>query len=103
MAGINTYIKEYGDKTFNEEKFNEIDNVILSSVVYLNFDGIVPKNKKPISLCEAGNIFLYKYNYFDVSKLGIAQKVNRSPRKITSSKNPTQSIHTIRQTLAAVG
>ena len=62
MAGINTYIKEYGDKTFNEEKFNEIDNVILSSVVYLNFDGIVPKNKKSISLCEAGNIFLYKYN-----------------------------------------
>lgn len=76
MAGINTYIKEYGDKTFNEEKFNEIDNVILSSVVYLNFDGIVPKNKKSISLCEAGNIFLYKYNYFDVSKLGIAQKVS---------------------------
>lgn len=76
MVGINTYIKEYGDKTFNEEKFNEIDNVILSSVVYLNFDGIVPKNKKSISLCEAGNIFLYKYNYFDVSKLGIAQKVS---------------------------
>ena len=76
MAGINTYIKEYGDKTFNEEKFNEIDNVILSSVVYLNFDGIVPKNKKSIILCEAGNIFLYKYNYFDVSKLGIAQKVS---------------------------
>ena len=76
MAGINTYIKEYGDKTFNEEKFNEIDNVILSSVVYLNFDGIVPKNKKSISLCEAGNIFLYKYIYFDVSKLGIAQKVS---------------------------
>lgn len=76
MAGINTYIKEYGDKTFNEEKINEIDNVILSSVVYLNFDGIVPKNKKSISLCEAGNIFLYKYNYFDVSKLGIAQKVS---------------------------
>ena len=59
-----------------KEKFNEIDNVILSSVVYLNFDGIVPKNKKSISLCEAGNIFLYKYNYFDVSKLGIAQKVS---------------------------
>ena len=76
MAGINTYIKEYGDKTFNEEKINEIDNVILSSIVYLNFDGIVPKNKKSISLCEAGNIFLYKYNYFDVSKLGIAQKVS---------------------------
>lgn len=76
MTGINTYIKEYGDKTFDEEKFNEIDNVIFSSVVYLNFDGIVPKNKKSISLGEAGNIFLYKYNYFDVSKLGIAQKVS---------------------------
>ena len=76
MASINTYVRDYGDKTFNEEKFNEIDNVILSSVVYLNFDGIVPKNKKSISLCEAGNIFLYKYNYFDVSKLGIAQKVS---------------------------
>ena len=32
--------------------------------------------------------------------LSFAMDSNRSPRKITSSKNPTQSIHMIRQTVS---
>ena len=33
--------------------------------------------------------------------LSLAMATNSRPRKITSSRNPTQSIHTIRQTVSA--
>lgn len=76
MANVYNYIKNYGDRTFKEEPFNEIDNVIFSSVIYLNFTNIVSKNKKYIKLSEAGNKYLNKYNYFEVCKYGIAQKIS---------------------------
>ena len=31
----------------------------------------------------------------------LAMDINRRPQKITSSKNPTQSMHTMRQTVSA--
>lgn len=76
MAGINTYIREYSNKTFEEEEFNEIDNVIFSSLIYLNYEGIVPNNRKYIRLEDAGSIYLNENTFFAVSKLGIAQKVS---------------------------
>lgn len=76
MASISAYIKNYGNKTFFEEPFNEIDNVIFSSLIYLNYEGIVSENRKYIMLQEAGIKYLEKYNFFEVSKLGIAQKVS---------------------------
>ena len=39
---INGYIKKYGDKTFREMPFNEIDSLILSQLVYMNFDEYAP-------------------------------------------------------------
>ena len=35
------YIDKYGDKSFDEERFNEVDNVILASISYLDLNGIV--------------------------------------------------------------
>ena len=40
------YIKKYGDYTFLEKEFNEVDNVIFSVLTYVNFDSIISKNKK---------------------------------------------------------
>lgn len=37
---IYEYIKNYGNKTFEEEKFNEIDNILFSTIVYLDFSNI---------------------------------------------------------------
>ena len=76
MASISTYVRDYGNKTFFEEPFNEIDNVVFSSLIYLNYEGIVPENRKYIRLEEAGIKYLEKYSYFEISKLGIAQKVS---------------------------
>ena len=60
MASISAYIKNYGNKTFFEEPFNEIDNVIFSSLIYLNYEGIVSENRKYIMLQEAGIKYLEK-------------------------------------------
>lgn len=36
------YLKEYGQKTFREMPFSEVDALLLSQLSYLKFDGIVP-------------------------------------------------------------
>ncbi|MBP3635628.1 MAG: DUF2974 domain-containing protein [Bacilli bacterium] len=76
MANINTYIRKYKNKSFEEEPFNEVDNLIFSSLVYLNFDGIIPNNKKYVTLNDAGKIFLNQNTYLNVSKYGIAHMVS---------------------------
>ena len=45
MANILKYIKDYGNKTFYEMDFNEVDNLVFSSLSYLDFYGIVSENK----------------------------------------------------------
>lgn len=42
MSNILTYIKNYGNLSFDELEFNELDNLIFSQIVYINFSNIVP-------------------------------------------------------------
>lgn len=49
------YIKYYGEYTFVDRAFNEIDNVILSMLSYVDFDLIKEKNN--ITIEEAYSIF----------------------------------------------
>lgn len=37
-----SYIEWRGDITFRERPFNDIDNLILVQLAYLNFNGVVP-------------------------------------------------------------
>lgn len=47
------YVKQYGSYSFEEEPFNEVDNIILSQIPYLPLDNIVYGfNIKAISLSE---------------------------------------------------
>ena len=39
------YVKKFGDKTFKEMPFNEVDALILSELSYINFDLIKPTHK----------------------------------------------------------
>lgn len=43
---ILNYIKKYGDSSFSDLSFSEVDNLILASLSYLNLTGIVEKRKK---------------------------------------------------------
>ena len=42
MDNIKTYIDKYGDLSFEEKPFNEVDSLILCQLSYLEFDGYVP-------------------------------------------------------------
>lgn len=42
MADIMDYLDWRGDLSFKQAAFNEVDNLILSQVAYVNFDGILP-------------------------------------------------------------
>lgn len=74
MSNILKYIKTYKNTTFEKERFNEIDNIILSSLTYLNFDGIIPTDKNVITLDMAIKEYLKHYTYKETKKEGIAQK-----------------------------
>jgi len=68
------YIEKYGNISFDDSPFNEVDNVILSVVMYLDFTGIVSNKNKIKSLKLAGFEYLHTHDKKAVSKLGIAQR-----------------------------
>lgn len=58
MGTIDNYLKKYGNFTFFEEEFNEIDASILSLISYIDFSDIVPGIKQgKILLKDAAKIF----------------------------------------------
>lgn len=70
---IYDYVKKYGDLSFEDEPFNDVDNVVFSLLSYLNFlntDINIGYN----TLKFIGNQYLKSNKYKDVSRLGIAQK-----------------------------
>ncbi len=71
MSNIMDYIKKYKDKTFDEEEFNELDNLVFCQILYLDFLNIISSKRKPITLNSAIKSFLNKNSYKDISKYGI--------------------------------
>ena len=42
MKNIIDYVKKYGEKTFSELSFTEVDSLILSQLSYLKYDTVIP-------------------------------------------------------------
>lgn len=72
MANLIDYVKKYGDKTFKEEEFNELDNLVFSILSYINFTNIV--NDEDITIGDAGTIYLKKHPFREYLRLGYAEK-----------------------------
>ena len=64
MATIKSYIRWRGDTSMNISPFNEVDNLILSVISYVNFDDIVlgVNSHKNITMKEAADVFFNKYD-----------------------------------------
>ena len=63
------YIKDYGDYTFEEKEFNEVDNVIFSMLAYVNYDGIVSEgNKDKKTINEVAKEFFSKYTKKEINR-----------------------------------
>ena len=62
MSNIIDYMKWRGDLTFAQDSFNEIDNLILSQLVYVELNNIVPGDEEPtISLLDAAKPVSYTH------------------------------------------
>lgn len=62
MSNIVNYINRYGHLTFDELKFNELDELILGVISYVDFDGILENNKyEKVKLSDAANMLFKKY------------------------------------------
>lgn len=69
MGTIDTYLKEYGNYTFQEEEFNEVDAIIFSLLSYANLLDIVPESKKEkILLKDASTLFSKKYTVKEMNQ-----------------------------------
>ena len=68
MSNIINYINKYGHLTFEELKYNELDDLVFSVLSYVNFDGILENNKyQKVKLEDAGKMFFTKYNKKEIS------------------------------------
>ena len=56
---IYDYIKYYGDYSFDDRIFNEVDNIVFSMLAYVNYEGII---NKTITIKDAYDLFLNTYD-----------------------------------------
>ena len=69
MGNILNYLQERGNTPFSKSRFNKVDNVIMSQIVYLDFDGIVGDGlDRPVTIEKAWQAFSEKYNEEKVAK-----------------------------------
>lgn len=62
------YLREYGDYSFEEKPFSDVDSLVISQLSYLKFDGIVPEPGEecaPVSLSEIAAHADYDHLYAD--------------------------------------
>ncbi len=71
MANIEDYIKWRGDLSFQQDPFNDIDNLILSQIAYVDFEGIVPdmEMKNGLTLSKVCDKFFRVYNEEELKKV----------------------------------
>lgn len=70
MANILDYLDWRGDLTFDISEFNEVDNLLLSQLVYVDLEGIVPgpESGKKINIVEASQLFFERHDENEIMK-----------------------------------
>ena len=86
------YLEYYGNYTFEEREFNEIDNVILSMLTYVDYDGIVSESKERKTIEEVSKEFFNKYTKVDIDKDYTSDKEGTKLLKKISTKKRFKDI-----------
>lgn len=73
MANLLDYLDWRGDLTLAQAPFNEVDNLILSELSYLDFGGIVPPpgEKGGVPLHQAAEAFFQRYGEAENIDMGV--------------------------------
>ena len=67
MKNMLDYIEEYGNYSFKEKPFNEIDNLIFSQLAYTDFKNIA--DKQSVSLLKGAKLFFAMYTQQEIDEL----------------------------------
>ena len=86
------YIEYYGDYSFKEREFNEIDNIILSMLIYVNFTGIVSESKEKKKLSDVSKEFYEKYTKDEIDNFFASDKEGARLLKKVSTKRRFKDI-----------
>ena len=89
MANIMDYLDWRGDLNFKQSEFNDVDNLILAQLSYVNFDNIIEgiDSLKSISIKDASHLFFQIYDEKEV--LSWASMTKMTPflmKKMSESK-----------------
>ena len=59
MSNVSDYLKWRGDLDFSQAPFNDVDNLILAQIAYVDFTDIVPApgSIETITIAEAADTF----------------------------------------------
>lgn len=74
ISSMLEYIGNYGKFSFDEIPFNEIDNLIFSQLIYVDYDGVIDNNKSEFLFDAAEKISLLHTEEEIEQLLGIDQK-----------------------------
>ena len=74
MASIFNYVEKYGDVTFDEKPFNELDNIVFSFLTYLDFTDTDIKKLENTTLEIIGQQYLDLFRLKQISKYGFSEK-----------------------------
>ena len=90
MPNIIDYLKWRGDITFEQVKLNEVDNLILSQLAFVDFSGIVSSDPAapPVTVKQAAMQFFFENNIKKNSRPGliISQQTYKMFRLMAQSK-----------------
>jgi hypothetical protein len=86
MKYLEQYIETFGNLNFEEKEFNEIDALIFSQLVYIDFEGIV-ENEKKIFISDAAMRYYSKHSEEEIGSLiSITQKAVHLLRECAKSR-----------------
>lgn len=74
MASLIDYIHLYGGVSFSKKRFNDVDNVILSLVAYIDMSNTAAATPEGIRLADALENFIKSYTQKEISRYGLAIK-----------------------------
>lgn len=89
MANMMDYLDWRGDLTLDAAEFNEVDNLILAQLVYVDFDGIVPgpECREEIYLKEASDLFWKRHTKEEIlSRVSMTKTAPFLLRKMADTK-----------------
>lgn len=71
MGNLSDYIHWRGDLQFNKDKFNDVDNLVLSQLAYVDFTNIIPSDssQRRITLARASAEFFETHSEDELRKV----------------------------------